>query len=376
MDQPNMNGIDPTLDSCCQREVEGNRSKAALDATLRRHDRIALAERRRRNVLHNLSFGSGCRCCYDPDADGGEYPALKDARVCMPVGITKEGVVVEDLKEVRKDDESNDGGDDSDDDSEFGYLLDDDLPGDDNLRLMQQDRLQELELAAMMQESALQHGFGVHRQMNPSRVLTAAGLGMEASRYGIAAVPPAVVLHLFDADSEISASLDLYLEEMASTKYKGTKFLRGNGRATLLGNQSIVNNVLPSLKIESDLPVLVAIRDGVVTAVARKLSGMCVVRDGAVEPRAVEEWLNNANVLLTDVPLEFEDLCRIRPEESALLENMMREKAKMDEIQEEVYKCGVTGCQKTFRHEHVGVKNGEQSGLLVTEEEAIGADVN
>jgi len=347
MDQPNMNGIDPTLDSCCQREVEGNRSKAALDATLRRHDRVALAERRRRDVLPNFTFGSGCRCCYDPDADGGEYPALKDARSRLTVGLTDEDGLVEDLEEARKDDESNDD-DDSDDDSEFGYLLDEDLPGDDNLRLMQEDRLQELELAALMHESALQHGFGVHRQMGPSRVLTAAGLGMEGSRYGVAAVPPAVVLHLFEFDSEISASLDLCLEEMAATKYKGTKFLRGNGRSTLLGNQSIVNNVLPSLKIESDLPALVAIRDGIVTAVARKLSGLCVVRDGTVEPRAVEEWLNNASVLLREVPLEFEDLCRIRPEESALLENMMMEKAKMDEIQPEVYECGVVGCQKNF----------------------------
>jgi len=375
MDQPNLNGIDPTLDSCCQREVEGNRSKAALDATLRRHDRIALAERRRRNVLHNLSFGSGCRCCYDPDGDGGEYPALKDARLHLTAGITEEGAVEQEEEEIRKDDALNDG-DDSDDDSEFGYLLDEDLPGDDNLQLMQQDRLQELEMAAMMQEAAIQHGFGVHRQMNPARVLAAAGLGMGGSRYGIAAVPPAVVLHLFESDSEISANLDLCLEEMALTKYRGTKFVRGNGRATLLGNQDIVKDVLPSLKIESDLPVLVAIRDGVVTAVSRKLSGLCVVRDGTVEPRAVEEWLNNASVLLREVPLEFEDLCRIRPEESALLENMMREKARIDEIQAEVYECGVPGCHKTFSHEHVGVSNEKQSGLLVSEDETIGADIN
>lgn len=370
--------------------MEGNRSRAALESTLRRHDRIALAERRRRNVIQNLSFGSGCRCCYDPDADGGEYPALKEARsrlsaapagdiegvnaslYCSPVGEGAAGRAVEDGEEKgRKGDDS-----DSDDDSEFDFLLDEDVPGADNLQMMQQDRMEELQMAAMVQESAMQHGFGTHRQMNPGRVLTAAGLGMSASRYGIAAVAPGVVLHLFDSKSDISANLDLCLEELASTKYRGTKFLRGNGRATLLGDQATVKDVLPELKIDSDLPALVAIKDGVVTAVSRKLSGLCVVRDGTVEPRAVEEWLNNASVLIHEVPLEFEDFCRVRPEESALLENMMREKAKIDEMQAEVYECGVPGCQKTFRHEHVGISNEKQSGLIVSENETLGPETS
>jgi len=353
-------------------QEKGNRGKAALESTLRRHDRIAIAERRRLDILTTMTFGNGCRCCYDPDADGGEYTALFAARQLQKVNLTNENsAAIENEEEVGKYDESH-RDDDSDDDSEFDFLLDEDVPGNEGLQQMQQERMEELKLNAMMQESAMEHGFGVHRQMNPSRVLTAAGLGISGSRNGIADVPPAVVLHLFDANSDLSANLDLCLEEMASSKYKGTKFLRGNGRATLIGNQAIVKRVLPTLSIESDLPALIAIRDGVAIAVSRKLSGLCVVRDETVEPRAVEEWLNNANVLLQEVPLEFEDLCRIRPEESALLVNMMKEKVRIDEIQEEVYQCGVPGCQKSFKHEHIGVRNEEQNGLLVTEDETIG----
>ena len=39
-----------------------------------------MAERRRRHVLDGLSWGDGCRCCYDPAIDGGEYVALVEAR--------------------------------------------------------------------------------------------------------------------------------------------------------------------------------------------------------------------------------------------------------------------------------------------------------
>jgi hypothetical protein len=359
-------------------------------ATLRKYDRIALAERRRRNVITNLSFGSGCRCCYDPDCDGGEYDLLAEARQ------SKSGSHAAQLND--KGDEDNDGktmghttnssenSDDSSEDSEFDYLLDEDIPGaeDEGLVQYQQDRILELQVNALAHESAVQHGFGVHRQIHPTRVLKVAGLDVppRIRNYSIpgksAAIPPGVVLHLYDPLEPMSASLDLCLEQLAEQKYKGTKFMRSHGRSTLLVNSSdlLTQIFRPVPNIATDLPALVAIKDGIVKAMSPKLSGLGVVSNGEVEPRAVEEWLDHAGVLLRDVPLEYEDLCKIRPEEDALLENMMREKARMDELNEQnaenIYQCGVPGCQKLFQHEHVGVKNEEQSGLVVSENEATG----
>ena len=389
-------------------KIETNRKQNALEATVRRHDRIALAERRRRNVITDLSFGSGCRCSYDTN-DGGEYTALFDLRKYGLIDDNNNDVNnnnnnddndnQEKDKDVMK--KNNDNDSNSDSDSEFDYLLDDDdLPGgqpinDNNettisinpLKLLQQERLEELQLSALIRESALQHGFGVHRQFHPQRVLHAAGLGFEGKRYDAnhynrtssgssnvaALIPPAAVIHL-NEDCVLSASLDLCLEEMALNTYRGTKFLRSFGRSTLSFNKELVQKVLPTLKIDSSLPALIAVKDGVVVSICENLSLFVnggrshqnSNKDEMVDSRAVEEWLDRTGVLLHEVPIAYEDYCRIRPEEDALIENMMREKARLTE--EERFDCGVPGCEKTFYHEHVGVKNGEQSGLVVGED--------
>ncbi len=397
-------GIDPTLEACCEREIVSNRKQVVLESALRRHDRIALAERRRRNVIKDLNFGGefgesgeGCRCCYDTN-DGGEYRALIELRSelektkTLEDGDAKEG-------EDGDDDDDDDG---SDDDSEFDYLLDEDLPGDNSngsgmnneLQLLQQERLEELQLSAMIRESAIQHGFGVHRQFHPQRVLHAAGLGLSGPGSNInnrsstaAAIPPAAVIHL-NEDTLLSASLDICLEEMAMATYRGTKFVRSYGRSTLSFNSELVRRVLPKLKIESSLPALIAVKNGDVVSMCENLNlfvsgsssnGNNGNDDKKVEPRAVEEWLDRAGVLLHEVPIAYEDYCRIRPEEDALLENMMREKAKLTEAaaaapkEEDIYNCGIPGCQKVFYHEHIGVKTEEQDGLLLCQEIATGS---
>jgi len=373
IDQTDISGIDPTLDACCQREIEDNRKYNTLQATLRRHDRIGLAERRRRNVIDDLSFGSGCRCCYDPSQDGGEYAALIELRSIQPSDLPQVGqeqeAEADETKDIRKDEES----DSDDDDGEFDYLLDEDLPdaaSNPVLQSFQQERMEEMQLNAIMYESATQHGFGAHRQFHPQRILHAAGLGMGGIRGNrAAAIPPAAVIHLYDSESEMCASLDLCLEKLGQT-YRGTKFVRSNGRQTLTFNGDLAKAELPKLSLDSGLPALIAVRDGVVIAVCPNLSALGNERDQRIEPHAVEHWLDNAGVLLRDVPLEYEDYCRIRPEEDALVENMMREKAKLADV----YNCGVPGCNKTFRHEHVGVKNDEQSGLVLSEDIALGAN--
>lgn len=375
-----------------------------MEATLRRHDRIALAERRKRNIVNGLTFGDGCRCCYDPALDGGEYVALMELRSKIMAEEENEepsassGLDPDTGNGDTFGDRDGEDDSDSDDDSEFDYLLDEDLPlpsdhgmgmgmgmGDDHnsggavgvpvpLLSYQQERLEELQLAALIHENAIQHGFGTHRQLHPQRVLHAAGLGMGGIRGNrAAAIPPAAVIHLYQ-DTTMCAYLDLCLEDLTKT-YKGTKFLRAEGRDTLSMNAAaLVKESLPKLSMDSGIPALIAVRDGVVVAVCPNLSALGDERDGTIEPRAVEHWLDNARVLLTEVPLEFEDFCRVRPEEDALLENMLREKAKLEEMQEMMYHCGVKGCCKTFRHEHVGVKTDEQSGLVLCQDIALGTE--
>jgi hypothetical protein len=46
-------------------------------------------------------------------------------------------------------------------------------------------------------------------------------------------------------------------------------------------------------------------------------------------------------------------------------------------LDEERYDCGVPGCSKSFHHEHVGVKNDAQTGLLVSEDQvALCQEIN
>ena len=134
---------------------------------MRRHDRIALSERRRPNVIPDLSFGSGCRCCYDTN-DGGEYTALVELQKSMEQG--KQTNSSDEIDYSGRDEENNDdkesnqdNDDGSSDDSDFDYLLDEDLPEgggggremDNELKLLQQERLEELQLSALIRESAM-----------------------------------------------------------------------------------------------------------------------------------------------------------------------------------------------------------------------------
>jgi hypothetical protein len=73
----------------------------------------------------------------------------------------------------------------------------------------------------------------------------------------------------------------------------------------------------------------------------------------------------------------MEQLCGIRPEEEALLDNMLATKNHHQRHPaaepQEFFRCGVPGCQKTFRHEHVGVHTTEQDGHVLSEDEVLGS---
>ena len=390
--------MDPTLDSCCQREQESEARQAVLKRTLDRFDVVAEKERRRRHLVRTDAF-TGCRCCYDPAQDGtAEYPALVELRAERNNNNKGEAAAIA----VEEEDNSNDASrlsekhekenqtrsfsgndekgedsDDSDDDDEFDYLLDEDLPGGaagDELKALEERRRLELEMELLQREIVVQHGFGAHRQMHPARVLKAAGLATSKNGGSRDDPVPAVVLHLVDPDSRASASLDLCLEKLA-LHCKGTKFLRAGGRTTLLldADGLATRAFRPNLRPDSDLPALVAIRDGVAVNICPRLQGLTTddssPKDVEIDESAVTDWLDRSGVLIEEPP-RLEAVCRIRPEEEALMDYLMTTKPSVPE--EPRFDCGMPDCHKSFPHEHVGEKTDQQDGLVVSEQEIVG----
>lgn len=354
--------------------MESNRKYNAISSTLKRHDVSALAERRRRNVVTTPAF-DGCRCCYDPNSDGhGEYRALIDYKMAHPIQEQQHNArATLDETENQEPNIHSDRDDDSDSDDEFDYLLDEDLPGDDNaggLKALEEQRRAELEFEMLKRHVALLHGYGTHRQLHPGRALKAAGLAQNPAR----PPPPAVVLHLVDPDSVTSASLDYYLETELAPKFSGTVFMRSGGRTCLLMNQGLAQKAFGNqlLQADRDIPALVAIRDGIAVNIAPQLKGLCSEDGGPIEPSAVEMWLEQSGVLLSQPPM-FDNLCYIRPEEDALMDYLATQKPP-EVAEEERYDCGMEGCNKTFRHEHVGIKTSEQDGLVVKAETILGEE--
>lgn len=365
VDRPDLGSIDPTLDACCQRDEESARIGSALRSTLQRFDVVAEKERRRRHLVQvTPSAFDGCRCCYDPNSDGGEYRALMELRAARALqqDTSPEEEAAKAERELEEKENKKAQSDTEDSDDEYNYLLDEDQADGQELKALEELRRAELEWDLLQREIGLQHGYGVHRQMHPNRVLKAAGLASRDKK-----ATPAVVLHLVDADCLGSASLDLYLEMLAAV-HKGTKFLRSSGRSTLLMDAELAGMALPPLKPDADMPALIAIRDGIAVNVCPRLQGLTDHISGEIDPSAVYEWLDRSGVLLERAPL-VESMCRIRPEEEALMDYMLTMKPPAPE--EERYDCGLPNCSKSFPHQHVGEKNEQQDGLVVPENEIL-----
>lgn len=260
------------------------------------------------------------------------------------------------------DSENSDSGD------EFDYLLDEVIESTSDEHDLQAARRAELESMARHFEVLRYHGYGVHRQIHPQRVFSYVGYrNTDRDRY----VPPGAVLHLYDAFSRLSVSLDLCLDDIAR-RYPGTKFVRALGITSIL----FAEDCDDSHKWKNaDLPMLLAVKGGKIVAISSGLRDFCHSRqDEEVEPRVVEKWLGYAGVLIDDPP-PMEAVCRIRPEEEMLLENMRLLQGlgdiHDDEENQNLYDCGVDGCNKSFYHEHVGVKNDAQDGILVSESQVV-----
>lgn len=432
-------GVDPTLDSCCQREQADAQRSSALRRTLQRYDVVAERERRRRHLVvlsisqsqthtQQSPAAEGCRCCYDPERDGGDYPALAQwRRAAMQQEADGPNDDAHDDDTNQKDPKrhpesplqypvtnNNGSADDNDDDDEFDYLLDEDLPNDGNntndaLIAFEETRRAELEWDFLQREIAVYHGYGVHRQMHPSRVLKAAGLASfknaaTTSKFHSTSESPAasIVLHLYDPDSFASASLDEHLEQTLAPAYPGTKFMRSAGRAALLLNRDLLmtmtngnnnNMMLSKLEPDADMPVLIAIRDGSVVNLCPRLEGLTTTEDDddntrfgggnevsvIVEPRAVTEWLDRSGVLLDRSQQHVDAMCRIRPEEEALMDTLMssvtnqqqRLPTIMSDFLQQRYDCGKADCAKSFPHQHIGEQNEQHDGLVVSEEQIL-----
>ena len=150
---------------------------------MRAHDRVAQAEARRQqpvsqtgytyktfNLINNMSFGSGCRCSYDPNIDGGDYELLAAAkREKSERNDAGDGVHDSNATEMKDEGATNRESDDSDSDDEFDYLLDEEIETAPENGLQAQRRA-ELEYMARQYEVLRYHGYGVHRQMHPQRV--------------------------------------------------------------------------------------------------------------------------------------------------------------------------------------------------------------
>jgi hypothetical protein len=273
--------------------------------------------------------------------------------------------------------DNNDSGD-SDSDDEFDYLLDEDFgQEDENIKQLEEQRRAELEYMMLMRQIAGYHGYGVHRQLHPTRVLRIAGLGRNTAESRKSSTPPppqAVVLHLVDPDSVASASLDYFIENELAKEYPGTMFMRSGGRSVVLLDSALAQKSFPSsiLDPNKDMPALLAIREGVVINACPRLLGLASDGgDGEIEPHAVRQWLDRSGVLLTETPIE--DVCLIRPEEEAHM-NFIAQQKPAPPPEEEYYNCGVSGCHKSFHHEHVGIQNSEQCGLVVKEDTILGND--
>jgi hypothetical protein len=93
---------------------------------------------------------------------------------------------------------------------------------------------------------------------------------------------------------------------------------------------------------------------------------------GEVDTIAVREWLENCGVL-SNRPPRMDDLCNIRPEEEALMDSGLIAQSKVAAEQER-YDCGLEGCNKSYKHEHVGIQTSEQSGLVVSEETILNGE--
>ena len=376
---------DPTLDACCQREVESqDRHQRALDV-VRANDRIMQRERAREEARKGVL----CNCPLHVAGAATSYGLLESLR---ELEVAKQRLTDPSPPppppSASRDADSrriSDSGDDSesDDDSEFDYLLDEGAAS----ATIHAEILQRQALHSSLRS----HGFGAM---------------LHVSAYNVDAVvyPPSyqdfpLLLHLYDPDNVDCAHLDLHLEKFSSS-YVGTRWIRCDGRQFLSTDNAVQKGkVLEAFKGrggKASVPALLAFRSGLLVNVSENLrdfGAQCYkernsaaaasknLRDPpAISFDAVDAWLSNTGLLQTDIPQAMlssdsssnssnarflsGDLCL--PTESPASPTSSPAKAPTEEPvdPESIFECSEPGCCKTFFHRHIGSTFGEAGALL------------
>ncbi|GMI32843.1 hypothetical protein TeGR_g2105, partial [Tetraparma gracilis] len=297
--------LDPTLDSCCQREAEATSARATALATVRGRDKIfareRLMERERRNVR--------CGCCFVERVEGEDYPALAGLRMLRALG-EREAAVEEREREPTRPVSDSEGSD-----SDYDGLLDD-VPASYSASLASRQ-------AALASLAA--HGFGSPLSLSPASLPSVVAPLLPGEHCP-------TVLHLYDPALPDCAHLDLELERLAPS-HPGTRFFRADGTALFGSPFPAVAALLASLRLKArrDVPCLLVLRGGSLCNSSPSLRAFGSLAPPSLSPNmpsspslnlsAVGPWLDSSGGLSSAPAVDVGRLCeaasRFREEEQA-----------------------------------------------------------
>lgn len=341
------------LDPCCQKEIESERRKTSISKELRKTDRSNVRNDLVQTVFGNYGNNNGrCGCCSKPSVD---YPLLaqlkKQQQQQLAVAEADEagkfGSSSSSSGGINKD-EDDDDTDDDDDEGLYAELLD-------TLTPFEEERLNEAKLAALRLEQAVAGGYGIHIEDSTGHIETMIDQGR------------AIVCHLYDPTSSVSAIMDCALEMLAK-KYLGTSF-----RRVELTAQVQLFRAKRRLEDHGNIwqPCLAVFSGRQLTTSTCKMELFCEQRqrvtdggdDGTVGEtiatcaRELEKFLDRARVL--EVDLSY----------TSALSWQARLGENNDDDDEQVSSyCGLDGCGRNYPHEHItDQRGGTLSGAAAAE---------
>jgi hypothetical protein len=262
-----------------------------------------------------------CPCC-DVSAD---YPVLGRLRSANEASGSAELVDPTSQKQSQSESESE-----SDDD-----LLD----LDSFVTPYEMERRREMAELADKFENAKQLGFAVHLEESFEHLVKDLKLNIP------------YVLHVYDRNSELCATLDLVLESLAK-QFIGTKFRRiPNAQSSLLETierQPGVHFTSSSLSKSNTGSALVCLIDGKIAAYTDNIRQFG--DEVAMNLMDVKRHLDSAHVMFSEIqPLLWHSMTSTSTAQSTTSE----------EERENAY-CGDPTCTRFFPHEHIEAKRGKE----------------
>eukprot|EP00903_Cladosiphon_okamuranus_P017309 g15948.t1 len=316
---------------CCQKDSEAKTRALELRAALEKVDPSQVAERARKAAFSTRLAGVAAGAAGRAGCGGGEdYPALREARAnaaAAAKGYRGDGDGGGDTGGTGYDEggaRDTNNSDDSDDDDDLDYLLD-----DPEIARMAQLRVEAMHADAARLQKLRCLGFGLHMEVSETEV-EAASRGQFRGA--------GVVVHLYDADSKLGASLDLLLEAKAES-YMGTRFVRCRLRPE--------SGVASRMRVQR-VPALACYKGGVRVAYTEQLSQFGEAE--GVDPGAVDRWLSASGTLEFDPPNT--DALREGTGSMSGPDRAGDDEDEDDGAGEARYDCGLDSCHKTFKHDH------------------------